>query len=167
MKKLSKICILSIILIFLSISCISASEIDDDNIQFAADGNDIQEMSIDDVSLNEEVEGQSSLSNFNQMSDENEEDDLALGNGAVETQNEVLSASSSGNVHKVSPSNYSKYFQQTSSRQYGPGTMSLRVNQRPFVKSGIATGMPPFAMESSLKQVTAIQLTVSYTSIGV
>ena len=111
MKRLSKICILSIILIILSISFASASEIDGDNIQFAGDDNNIQEMSIDDVSLNEEVEDQSSLSNFNQMSDENEDDDLAAYNGAVETTDkEVLSASSSGNVHEISPSNYSKYF---------------------------------------------------------
>ena len=165
MKKLSKICILSIILIFLSISCISASEIDDDNIQFAADGNDIQEMSIDDVSLNEEVEGQSSLSNFNQMSDENEEDDLALGNGAVETQNEVLSASSSGNVHKVSPSNYSKYFQKgyvnTSIVKSGD-TIDLSGN---FNKVNF-TFTIPCSITSSLKNAHLTNCVVKYENVS-
>ena len=152
-------------MIFLSISCISASEIDDDNIQFAADGNDIQEMSIDDVSLNEEVEGQSSLSNFNQMSDENEEDDLALGNGAVETQNEVLSASSSGNVHKVSPSNYSKYFQKgyvnTSIVKSGD-TIDLSGN---FNKVNF-TFTIPCSITSSLKNAHLTNCVVKYENVS-
>ena len=109
MNKLIKFCILSIILIFLSISFASASEIDSDDIQIAID-DDIQEISIDEVSLNEE--NQSSISYSIQMSNENEENNSS-GNAGIDDEsvdNDVLSASSSGTVHKVSPSNYSKYF---------------------------------------------------------
>ena len=40
MKRLSKFCILSIILIILSISAVSASEVDNDNIQSSIDDTD-------------------------------------------------------------------------------------------------------------------------------
>ena len=103
MKRLSKFCILSIILIILSISVASASEVDNDNIQSSID--DIQEISMDEVSLNED---QSSISDSIQMSNENEESNL-IGNDE-NTNKDILSASSSGTVHKVNPSNYSKYF---------------------------------------------------------
>ncbi|WP_405289314.1 hypothetical protein [Methanobrevibacter sp.] len=108
MKKLSKICILSIIIIFLSISFASASDVDGDSIQASVDDMDIQEISIDEVSLNEEKDDLSAVSDSCQMADENDEDELFADENIV--QNDVLSASSSGNVHKVSPSNYSKYF---------------------------------------------------------
>ncbi len=108
MKNLSKICILSIIIIFLSISFASASSVDGDNIQTSVDDMDIQEISIDEVSLNEEKDDLSAVSNSCQMPDENGEDELIADENIP--QNDVLSASSSGNVHKVSPSNYSKYF---------------------------------------------------------
>ena len=108
MKKLSKVCILSIILIILSISFASASTVDGDSIQASVDDMDIEEISIDEVSLNEEKDDLSAVSNSCQMPDENGEDEL-IGDENI-AQNEVLSASSSGNVHKVSPSNYSKYF---------------------------------------------------------
>ena len=71
MKRLSKFCILSIILIILSISVVSASEVDNGNIQSSID--DIQEISIDEVSLNED---QSSISDSIQMSNENEESNM-------------------------------------------------------------------------------------------
>ena len=103
MKRLSKFCILSIILIILSISVASASEVDNDNIQSSID--DIQEISMDEVSL---YEDQSSISDSIQMSNENEESNL-IGNDE-NTNKDILSASSSGTVHKVNPSNYSKYF---------------------------------------------------------
>ena len=108
MKKLSKVCILSIILIILSISFASASDVDGDSIQASVDDMDIQEISIDEVSLNEEKDDLSAVSNSCQMADENDEDELFADEDIA--QNDVLSASSSGNVHKVSPSNYSKYF---------------------------------------------------------
>ena len=110
MKKLSKVCILSIILIVLSISFASASSVDGDSIQASVvdDEVDIQEISIDEVSLNGEKEDLSAVSNSNQMTDENCEDELIADENIA--QNDFLSASSSGNVHKVSPSNYSNYF---------------------------------------------------------
>ena len=108
MKKLSKVCILSIILIILSISFVSASTVDSDSIQTSVDDIDIQEISIDEVSLNEEKDDLSAVSDSCQMADENDEDELFADENIA--QNDVLSASSSGNVHKVSPSNYSKYF---------------------------------------------------------
>ena len=108
MKKLSKVCILSIILIILSISFASASTVDGDSIQASVDDMDFQEISIDEVSLNEEKDDLSAVSNSCQMADENGEDELIADENIP--QNDVLSASSSGNVHKVSPSNYSKYF---------------------------------------------------------
>ena len=111
MKRLSKFCILSIILIILSISVVSASEVDNDNIQSSIDDIGIQEMPIEEVSSNNDMGDQSSLSNFNQAS-ENEENNLAVADeiNNDNSQNNVLSAGSSGNVHKVTPSNYSKYF---------------------------------------------------------
>ena len=111
MKKLSKFCILSIIIIILSISVASASDVDNDNIQSSIDDIGIQEMPIDEVSSNEDMGDQSSLSNFNQAA-ENEENNLAVVDeiNNDNSQNNVLSAGSSGNVHKVTPSNYSKYF---------------------------------------------------------
>ena len=108
MKKLSKVCILSIILIILSISFASASTVDGDSIQASVDDMDIQGISIDEVSLNEEKDDLSAVSDSCQMADENCEDELFADEDIP--QNDVLSASSSGNVHKVSPSNYSKYF---------------------------------------------------------
>ena len=108
MKKLSKVCILSIMLIILSISFASASDVDGDSIQASVDDMDIQEISIDEVSLNEEKDNLSAVSDSCQMADENCEDELIADENIP--QNDVLSASSSGNVHKVSPSNYSKYF---------------------------------------------------------
>ena len=108
MKKLSKICILSIIIIFLSISFASASTVDSDNIQTSVDDVDIQEISIDEVSSDEEKDDLSAVSYSNQMADEDGEDEL-IDDGDI-AQNDLLSASPSGNVHKVSPSNYSKYF---------------------------------------------------------
>ena len=111
MKRLSKFCVLSIILIILSISVASASEVDNGNIQSSVDDIGIQEMPIDEVSSNEEMGDQSSLSNFNQAS-ENEENNLAVvdENNNDKSQNNVLSAGSNGNVYKVTPSTYSKYF---------------------------------------------------------
>ena len=111
MKKLSKFCILSIIIIILSISVASASDVDNDNIQSSIDDNGIQEMPIDEVSSNEEMGDQLSLSNCNQAS-ENEENNLAVvdENNNDKSQNNVLSAGSNGNVYKVTPSTYSKYF---------------------------------------------------------
>ena len=53
MKRLSKFCILSIIIIILSISVASASDVDNDNIQSSIDDNGIQEMPIDEVFSNE------------------------------------------------------------------------------------------------------------------
>ena len=108
MKKLSKVCILSIILIILSISFASASTVDGDSIQASVDDMDIQGISIDEVSLNEEKDDLSAVSDSCQMADENCEDELFADEDIP--QNDVLLASSSGNVHKVSPSNYSKYF---------------------------------------------------------
>ena len=108
MKKLSKVCILSIILIILSISFASASTIDGDNIQTSVDDMDIQEISIDEVSSIEEKDDLSAVSNSCQMADENGGDELIADENIP--QNDVLSAGSSANVHKVSPSNYSKYF---------------------------------------------------------
>ena len=110
MKKLSKFCILSIIIIILSISVASASDVDNDNIQSSIDDNGIQEMPIDEVSSNEEMGDQLSLSNFNQAS-ENEENNLAVvdENNNDKSQNNVLSAGSNGNVYKVTPSTYSKF----------------------------------------------------------
>lgn len=112
MKRLSKFCVLSIILIILSISVASASDVDNDNIQSSIDDIGIQEMPIEEVSSNEEIEDQSDVSNFYQASNENEEDNLlALDEiNNQNSQNNVLSAEASGNVHKVSPSNYSNYF---------------------------------------------------------
>ena len=112
MKRLSKFCVLSIILIILSISAVSASDVDNDNIQSSIDDIGIQEMPIEEVSSNEEISDQSEGSNFYQASNENEEDNLAVLDGINNDkfQNNVLSAGSSGNVHKVSPSTYSKYF---------------------------------------------------------
>ena len=54
MKRLSKFCILSIILIILSVSVVSASEVDNGNIQSSVDDIGIQEMPIEEVSSNEE-----------------------------------------------------------------------------------------------------------------
>ncbi|WP_296869175.1 Ig-like domain-containing protein [uncultured Methanobrevibacter sp.] len=108
MKKLSKVCILSIILIILSISFASASTIGGDNIQTSVDDMDIQEISIDEVSSIEEKDDLSAVSNSCQMADENGGDELIADENIP--QNDVLSAGSSANVHKVSPSNYSKYF---------------------------------------------------------
>lgn len=112
MKNLSKICIFSIILIILSISFASACEIDSDYMQYSIDDSDMEEISVDEVSLNENQDDQSIISNFNQVSNENEENNLVAYNEIVDKNSEkaVLSAGSSGNVHKVSPSNYSKYF---------------------------------------------------------
>ncbi len=112
MKKLSKFCILSIIIIILSISVVSASDIDNDNIQSSIDDIGIQEMPIGKVSLNEEIGDQSEGSNFYQAYNENEEDNLLAVDeiSNQNSQNNVLSAESSGNVHKISPSNYTKYF---------------------------------------------------------
>ena len=112
MKRLSKFCVLSIILIILSISAVSASDVDNDNIQSSIDDIGIQEMPIEEVSSNEEISDQSEGSNFYQASNENEEDNLAVLDGINNDkfQNNVLSAGSSGNVHKVTPSTYSKYF---------------------------------------------------------
>ena len=76
MKKLSKFCILSIIIIILSISVVSASDIDNDNIQSSIDDIGIQEMPIGKVSLNEEIGDQSEGSNFYQAYNENEEAEL-------------------------------------------------------------------------------------------
>ena len=111
MKRLSKFCVLSIILIILSISAVSASEGDNDNIQSSIDDIGIQEMPIEEVSSNEDMGDQSSLSDFNQAS-ENEENNLAVVDeiNNDNSQNNVLSVGSSGNVHKVTPSNYSNYF---------------------------------------------------------
>ena len=111
MKRLSKFCILSIILIILSISVASASDVDNDNIQSSIDDVGIQEMPMDEVSSNEDMGDQSSLSNFNQAS-ENEENNPAVVDeiNNDNSQNNVLSAGASGNVHKVTPSNYSNYF---------------------------------------------------------
>ena len=111
MKRLSKFCILSIILIILSVSVVSASEVDNGNIQSSVDDIGIQEMPIDEVSSNEEMGDQSSLSNFNQAS-ENEENNPAVVDeiNNDNSQNNVLSAGASGNVHKVTPSTYSNYF---------------------------------------------------------
>lgn len=111
MKRLSKFCILSIILIILSISAVSASEVDNDNIQSSIDDIGIQEMPIEEVSSNEDMGDQSSLSDFNQAS-ENEENNLAVVDeiNNDNSQNNVLSVGSSGNVHKVTLSNYSNYF---------------------------------------------------------
>ena len=115
MKKLSKICILSIILIIFCISFASASPIDD-NMQ-AIDDNDLKEISIDEVSSSEDMEDQLSVSNFDQKYNQNEDNNNQNINSEnndliVEksSENAVLSPSSGGNVHKVSPSNYSKYF---------------------------------------------------------
>ena len=110
MKRLSKFCVLSIILIILSISAVSASEGDNDNIQSSIDDIGIQEMPIEEVSSNEERSDQSEGSNFYQASNENEEDNLAVLDAINNdnSQNNVLSAGSIGNVHKVTPSNYSK-----------------------------------------------------------
>ena len=118
MKRLSKFCILSIILIILSISVVSASEVDNDNIQSSIDDIGIQEMPIEEVSSNNDMGDQSSLSNFNQAS-ENEENNLAVADeiNNDNSQNNVLSAGSSGNVHKVTPSNYSKYFKNGSNQE--------------------------------------------------
>ena len=151
MKKLSKICILSLILIVLCISCVNASELDSGNVQISDESN-LQEISIDEDYLIEE--DPSSTLDSNQISDEvqisagennqnndydinNEIDELIAENDNNEncgtnilsassgknllsassgndilsdfTGNDILSASS-GNVHKVSPSNYTKYF---------------------------------------------------------
>ena len=76
MKKLSKVCILSIILIILSISFASASTIGGDNIQTSVDDMDIQEISIDEVSSIEEKDDLSAVSNSCQMADENGGDEL-------------------------------------------------------------------------------------------
>ena len=76
MKKLSKVCILSIILIILSISFASASTVDGDSIQASVDDMDIQGISIDEVSLNEEKDDLSAVSDSCQMADENCEDEL-------------------------------------------------------------------------------------------
>ena len=111
MKKLSKFCILSIIIIILSISVASASDVDNDNIQSSIDDIGIQEMPIEEVSSNEEMGDQSEDSNFYQASNENEEDNLLVDEiNDEDSQNTVLSAGSSGNVHKVTLSTYSKYF---------------------------------------------------------
>ena len=59
MKRLSKFCVLSIILIILSISAVSASDVDNDNIQSSIDDIGIQEMPIEEVSSNEEISDQS------------------------------------------------------------------------------------------------------------
>ena len=112
MKKLSKICILSIILIILSISFASACEIGSDYMQYSIDDNDMEEISVDEVSLNENQDDQSIISNFYQVSNESEKNNLIAYNEIVDKNSDeaILSAGSSGNVHKVSPSNYSKYF---------------------------------------------------------
>ena len=111
MKRLSKFCVLSIILIILSISAVNASDVDNDNIQYSIDDIGIQEMPIEEVSSNEEMGDQSEDSNFYQASNENEEDNLLVDEiNDEDSQNTVLSAGSSGNVHKVTLSTYSKYF---------------------------------------------------------
>ena len=46
-----------------------------------------------------------------------------------------------------------------------PGRFSRPI-QRPSVKSGTGTGMEPIATDYSLRQVIAIQLAASYTSMG-
>ena len=76
MKRLSKFCVLSIILIILSISAVSASDVDNDNIQSSIDDIGIQEMPIEEVSSNEEISDQSEGSNFYQASNENYLQDL-------------------------------------------------------------------------------------------
>ncbi len=103
MKKLSKFCILSIILIILSISCVNASDLDCDNIQISESNS--QEISIDEVSA---------ISDSTQISDEENENNISNENvGLIGEDNKnienVLSASS-GTIHKVSPTNYTKYF---------------------------------------------------------
>ena len=103
MKKLSKFCILSIILIILSISCVNASDLDCDNIQISESNS--QEISIDEVS---------SISDSTQISYEENENNISNENlGLISEDNKnienVLSASS-GTIHKVSPTNYTKYF---------------------------------------------------------
>lgn len=111
MKRLSKFCVLSIILIILSISVVSASDVENDNIQSSIDDIGIQEMPIEEVSTNEEIEDQSEGSNFYQASNENEEDNLLVDETTnKDSQINTLSAGSSGNVYKVTPSTYSKYF---------------------------------------------------------
>ena len=114
MKKLTKLCILSIILIILSISFVSASDLDNDNVQSVNDEVNIGEISIDEVSLNEESEDHSLVSSFNQIFDENENDYNPNFNDNNEINDEssqdILSAGSGGTVHKVSPNNYTKYF---------------------------------------------------------
>ena len=110
MNKLSKVCILSIILIILSISFASASPLDGD--MQAIDGNDFQEISIDEVSISDKIENQSATSNFDQISNQNEVNDIVLDEWIDEksSDRDLLSSNAGGNVHKVSPSNYSKYF---------------------------------------------------------
>ena len=114
MKKLTKLCILSIILITLSISFASASDLDNGNVQSVNDEVNIGEISIDEVSLDEESEDHSLVSSFNQIFDENENDYNPNFNDNNEINDEssqdILSAGSGGTVHKVSPNNYTKYF---------------------------------------------------------
>ncbi len=63
--------------------------------------------------------------------------------------------------HDIYGTHKADAYPQISFRQYLLLTAGSRLIQRPFVKSGNATGAPPMAQESSLSGVTAIQDAVS------
>lgn len=130
MKTFTKILILSFLLIALSVSSVNALELDDD-MQTIEDSN-LQEISIDEVPFDEMQEDSSSVLESNQYSDDdslsnhNQIDDEAsvLGSNQVTGENTILNSNegnndnpqnnilsaSNGNIHKLSPSNYTKYF---------------------------------------------------------
>ena len=120
MKNFTKILILLFILMILSISAVNALELDDD--MQTVEESAIQEVSIEepilnddleeDLSSNEVLESQSSSYDSEQISVEDTDESLNMINDDETNenpQNNVLTASN-GNTHKISPSNYSKYF---------------------------------------------------------
>ena len=107
MKTFNKILILSFILLILSISSANAMELDED--MPVIEENALSEISIDDVSVSEMEESQATVLESNQDTDVSLNENFIDEANEINPQNNVLTASN-GNAHKVSPSNYTKYF---------------------------------------------------------
>lgn len=92
----------------LSLSCVNALELDDD--MQAIGENNIEEDSIDDVSLDGVIEDQSIVDASSNNIEEDQISDPNEDASNVKASDKGILSASSPTIHKVSPSNYSKYF---------------------------------------------------------